>query len=480
MKKINPKLSLYLKFNIIIVGSIFLCGILTGAMFFYTLKLSMGSDLEQRAHETALSLESVISNDVLLDNKFSVYEQLLNTMKYNDQIRYIIVTSPDNDIIASTFPNGFPVGLEQYREPQQLMMENNIDTVRYSSNEGDIREIMTTYNNGVIGSIRIGISENVMNSIIRKRIMQISISLLIICLFASLLASLGASKILLPLRKIAHAMKSLGQGKQSKFLDIHTGDEIENLATSFNKMSQNLSRKQEENNYLITALQEKEEKRIYLLTQLFNAREDERRHLSQELHDQTSQSMVTIMAYLRILHNRLDDIEDKQFVLDIRDLTAQTLDSIRALALHLHPPLLRDLGLIQAIEKYIDVVHSTHPDLVITLEHYGDFSKVEDMLNLTCYRLMQEGITNIQKHAQAHRATIILMQNDDYISIDIIDDGIGFSRETANNARRSHHLGLMSMEERIQLLQGDFQVYSHRGKGTHIKVKIPMKPEANI
>lgn len=240
-------------------------------------------------------------------------------------------------------------------------------------------------------------------------------------------------------------------------------------------MARRLSKKEKENSYLLAELRKKEEHNSLLMAQLFRAQEDERQRLSQELHDGTSQTMVSILTYLRILHQMLTTTEQKEFLGQIRELTSQTLESIRALAVNLHPPMLKDLGLIVAIEKFLDMVQQTSSTIQIDFEHEGDFSTLSDMLALVCYRIIQEGITNIVKHAQATQATVKIIYTKTKIDLEIIDDGIGFNEETAQRAKLNHHLGLRSMQKRIELLQGEFEIISKMNEGTIIKIVIPVE-----
>ena len=112
--------SLYLKFNLLIVGTIFICGLLMGGMLLYTTRQSLEDGLDTSGEEVAASVGAVISNDILLDDRFSMFERLTHTMENNDQVRYIIVARPDGHILTSTFTNGLPVGLPAQRRPRRL------------------------------------------------------------------------------------------------------------------------------------------------------------------------------------------------------------------------------------------------------------------------------------------------------------------------------------------------------------------------
>lgn len=467
--------SIYFKFNLLIVGAICLCGILMGCIFMYTTKVMLRQELDQYGKDTILALNIAINNDVLLDNKFAIYEQLVDTLHQNEQIKYIIVTSPEGKIISSTFVKGFPVGLPVYREKSQEYENELFDIVVYDSNEGNIREYMYTPNNNIIGSIRVGLKESIMLEIMKEKFIQIILTIFIICVVSSILATYYAWHFLQPIEMLSKAVKEISKGNYDISVDRIGNDELGYLMQIFNNMARRLSKKERENTYLLSELRKKEEHNSLLMAQLFRAQEDERQRISQELHDGTSQTMVSILTYLRILHDKLTTKEQKDFLAGIRELISQTLDSIRALAVNLHPPLLKDLGLIVAIEKFLDMVQQTSTDIKINFEYQGDFSKLPDMLALVCYRIIQEGITNIVKHANARRAKVKIFYEETKIRMEIIDNGIGFDEETAQRAKLNQHLGLRSMQKRIELLQGKFEIISKLNKGTIIKITIPIE-----
>lgn len=467
--------SLYFKFNILIIGAIFLCGIFMGSIFIYNTTVNLKQDLEKTGKDTALALNAIISTDVLLDNKFAIYERLMQTLKQNEQIRYIIVESPDGKILSTTFAKGMPKGLPLYKENNLSATSEKVDKMLFESNEGQILEIIYVPGNDIIGAIRIGLTENIMMEYIKEKCIQTILTILIICMISSAIATYYVWYLLEPIQIMSKAIREIAKGNYNISLDKDRNDETGRLIKAFNNMARRLSKKEKENSYLLAELRKKEEHNSLLMAQLFRAQEDERQRLSQELHDGTSQTMVSILTYLRILHQMLTTTEQKEFLGQIRELTSQTLESIRALAVNLHPPMLKDLGLIVAIEKFLDMVQQTSSTIQIEFEHEGDFSTLSDMLALVCYRIIQEGITNIVKHAQATQATVKIIYTKTKIDLEIIDDGIGFNEETAQRAKLNHHLGLRSMQKRIELLQGEFEIISKMNEGTIIKIVIPVE-----
>ena len=160
--------------------------------------------------------------------------------------------------------------------------------------------------------------------------------------------------------RLSFAVKQMDKGNYGIQVPVDSKDEIGRLASTFNKMSIGLRNVVDKNNRLLEDLQLKEQNRRWLIEQLFTAREDEQRRISRELHDESSQSMASILTYLRVLHDRLTTDEQREMLFEIRELTSTTLEGIRRLAVDLHPPLLEDLGLRAAIEKYLEPICRMH------------------------------------------------------------------------------------------------------------------------
>ncbi len=463
--------SLYVKFNALIVGTIFICGLLIGMILLYTTSTEMEHELDKSGREIGQSMSTVISSAILLDDTFKITEQLIQTKNLNDQIQYIIVSRPNGEMLTSTFTNGIPQGLPLVRTPQAA------DVITYNSNEGYIREILCPIDDGLVGYFRIGLTEKPMAQLMRKRFIEMITLILLICLLASWLATRYANAFLKPIQTMAAAVRQLGRGNYQVTVPVSTSDDVGRLAKAFNSMVNRLSVKDKENLRLVAALQEKEKLRMWLIQQLFTAREDERRRISRELHDETSQSMVAILSYLRIIMDRTTDPSVKELVSSVRDLTKDTLEGLRHLAVNLHPPLLDDLGLIVAMEKYLDSFRMAHPQIQITYTHNGDFTAISRPMALLCYRLMQESLTNIIRHSQATAVAIAMQITPVQLTMSVTDNGIGFSEDTAKQARLDNHLGLVSMRERTELLNGTFCIHSQPAAGTAICITLPLEKD---
>ena len=169
--------SLYVKFNALIVGTIFICGLLIGSLLLYTTSSEMERELDKSGVEIGQTMSAVISSDILLDDRFSMTERLMQIQSLNDQIRYIIVFHPNGQILASTFTNGIPKGLPLVREPKPGV---TVDTMTFDSNEGYIREVLCPIDNGLVGYFRIGLSEKTMMQVMQRRFLEMIVLIILI------------------------------------------------------------------------------------------------------------------------------------------------------------------------------------------------------------------------------------------------------------------------------------------------------------
>ncbi|TWI70719.1 PAS domain S-box-containing protein [Desulfobotulus alkaliphilus] len=225
------------------------------------------------------------------------------------------------------------------------------------------------------------------------------------------------------------------------------------------------------------------ENRIKVLTQeLIRAQENERQRIARDLHDHIAQDLAT----LKIMSQNLFDVwEDVPHVLRQRaEILNRTLgnsiQSVRDLAYDLRPPTLDALGLVRTLFVYCEDVSSKYGIPV-------DFSSAGmDALNLdfdteiNLYRLLQEALSNVRKHASATRVTVRLVASHPHIILRIEDDGKGFDPDVRmGEAVREKRMGLRSMEERVALLEGEMKIMSAPGMGTRIHIKVAMRLKEN-
>jgi len=241
------------------------------------------------------------------------------------------------------------------------------------------------------------------------------------------------------------------------------------LAAKFTEAALDANARQEQ---LLRLFQEKRSLQTNLLGKIITIQEEERRQISRELHDETSQMLTSILIGLRLLAEKVTDDDHRQAVLDLREMAANTLDSVKNLALELRPMLLADFGLEVAVRRYIKRYEQQHA-IAVSLDIGGlEDRRFAGQVELTIYRILQEALTNIAKHSAAGQVSIRLAKYDTQVVLEIFDNGGGF--EVAARQDKSDCLGLYGMRERVLLLGGELDIRSAAGAGTKINVTIPI------
>ncbi|MCJ7578591.1 MAG: GAF domain-containing protein, partial [candidate division Zixibacteria bacterium] len=213
-----------------------------------------------------------------------------------------------------------------------------------------------------------------------------------------------------------------------------------------------------------------------LSIQLINVQEDERKKIAQELHDEIGQTLFAMKMNLEMTKKSLppdsEKLEDmKNRLTDTENLLSQTIDQIRNLTTDLRPSMLDDFGLIPALNWYIDNF-SKRTNIKVYLKIKNFKPRLSSEVETTFYRIIQEALTNVAKHAQATEVSILLARENSNACLAVEDNGIGFDAKKATFPK--DRLGIFSMKERVGLLNGEFEIRSKANRGTKLSVKIPL------
>ena len=203
------------------------------------------------------------------------------------------------------------------------------------------------------------------------------------------------------------------------------------------------------------------------LRRVVGAQELERQRLARELHDETGQALTSILLKLK----SFEDIEDPSRVVaamgELRELVVTTLQDVRRLAVELRPKALDDFGLVPAIERLVGTFHE-QTGIEVDLESRLGSDRLPPEIETTLYRITQEALTNVVKHAQAKHVSIVLTRRDGSVAAVIEDDGRGITEAGGDG------LGLLGMRERIALVDGRLEVESSPGSGTTLSFEVPV------
>ena len=494
------QLSIYYKINGIIIGMLLLLSLIIGLIMMRTTARLLDQQIEQRGVEVGTYIAALNSNDILLDDQYALLDRITKTKNNTADVRYILITDSAGRILANTFAGNLPKGLPLTPLPSNnnlLSSYNPTDiisgyqAIKFSSNEGPLREIIVPIENGAIGFVRVGILENSTQQLLKKKLIEFFITTLLVCLLAAIGATYLAYIIINPLRSLTRAAEQIQRGNLSVQAEVKVDDEVGQLATVFNEMVNSLQEKDFENNNLLKELRTKEAMRTILINKLFTIQEEERKRISRELHDETNQSLASLLAYMKVLLSKLTNDNQRDLLLGAREVAINVLDGLCKMAVELRPPVLDDLGITAAIAKYIKNFSNQH-HIIVSFYAPDDKLVISNEISLALYRILQESLTNISKHACATKVTISLIRKDlesenDILSDDlktcsntstitliISDNGIGLHPGELEIAHQNNRLGIYGMKERVGLLGGSFNLHSISGQGTKITVILPI------
>lgn len=320
------------------------------------------------------------------------------------------------------------------------------------------------------------------------------VSLIVIA--AAVILSIGLSRSIIgPLRALGRASERIASGDLSAPVPVYGGDEVGELAESFEAMRVRLKDSLEHIRLHTVELEDtvrertaelrKQKKRLsLLLDEGIRAQEEERKRIARELHDETSQTLAALGMSLEISSEalRLEKLTP-EMIFGLKEKVSTLMDGINRLIHDLRPPVLDDLGLESAI-RWLLQRHFDENDIAYNMETSGlDALLLDSKTELSLFRIVQESVINIVKHSKATNVDIKFSQVDGDLNLEIEDNGVGFDlHEVLEEHERGseHGFGLMGMNERVMNLGGEVIIRSQEGRGTKITILItPKEKDSN-
>lgn len=298
---------------------------------------------------------------------------------------------------------------------------------------------------------------------LRNFVIVVGITGIIVVVIIAIYLSLNVTR---PIKKLVESAHAIANGNLTKKVNVKGKDEIGYLANSFDTMRielgksfRNIERHRKELQHL--------SERIVLI------QEEERNKLSRELHDHTGQALIALKTNLEVIDKLLPENahEPRKWILESKQFLVETIHEIRSLSFSLKPPMLDDLGLVPTIESY-SKDFSNRTKIAVNVKSNLKDEKIRPNLELSLYRMVQEGLTNVIKHSGAKNVQIDIYRENSRLVLGIEDDGKGFDTEKMWRGEiKEYGIGLLGMRERFASAGADFQVYSKKGKGTKLIVK---------
>lgn len=435
----------------------------------------LNDQLRKRAVTIGNEVASESMNLILVGDLISLYEKTKTVSMHNEDVRYVLILDEKGQLVAHNFGQGIPVGLLELRQLEKD--STGVDVIEVDSEEGVILDVLVPLG-GNTGWVRIGMSEASMNRTINAlsiKIMFTTLGITILGLFGALTMSHLLTR---PIKRLVVASVAVAEGDLSQRVSIGGTDEIGQLGRSFNGMAESLERYTQEREALLAELMDKEQIRQQLLNKVISAQEEERKRISRELHDETGQSLTSLIIGLKLLSQQNELEQAREMAEDLRKVAYLTLEDVHRLAVELRPTVLDDMGLVAALERYVTEYRHQQDSVVVDLEvHNQGMERLPSEVETNLYRIVQEALTNIAKYAKARNVSIVLEIRPKSVNLIIEDDGVGFDVEQVSSESNQgrQNLGLAGMYERSALLGGTLEIESEPGRGTSLYVRLPLE-----
>ena len=454
--------SLRIKVLGIVLGLVLLLGLTVTVQVRAALTKSFDARLQEQGVSVARDLAARATDLILINDLYALHQLLQETRANNRDVRYVFVVDQHGQILAHTFGSGFP---------RNLLAANTVDPnehhhgVWLSTEEGRIWDIAVPIYEGKAGIARVGLTEAGTQRAVNIVTGQILLTTVLVSAVGIAAATALTWILTRPILSLAQAAKAVAQGDLNQPIAHWADDEIGDLAEAFNSMTKSLAKAAKER-------EERDQLRAQYVSGVIAAQEEERKRIARELHDGTGQLLTSLLLGLRALEDTPDRAEMRQRIEDLRKMVGHTLQEVRNLALQLRPSALDDLGLPAALEHYVADC-CRHYGLRIELTIHGlEESRLPAEVETALYRMIQEALTNVARHAQAQTASVTLERRGGEIIMIVEDDGRGFNPNVAN--QDEHRLGLYGIRERAELLGGKLTIESEPGQGTTIFVTLPL------
>ncbi|MBI3163297.1 MAG: HAMP domain-containing protein [Chloroflexi bacterium] len=446
----------------IVLGFIALLGAGVIIQSRYALTATMTAQLEEQSVSVSRDVAARATDPILLNDLLGLHDLLDETLANNPNVRYAFIVDPQGQVIAQTFEGGFPLDLLTLNSVKQ---NKHHHTALIQTDEGLVWDTAVPILDGKIGTARIGLSDASMRAALSTLTAQLLLTIILVSATGVLVAVFLTWILTRPILALVSATRSVAKGDFTPRVPRWADDEIGDLADAFNAMTEELARTDE-------LRREREVLRRQLLEKVISTQEDERRRIARELHDSTSQNLTSLIVGLRIMETNCAQCAAQSKATDMRQVASKTLDEVHDLSMRLRPRVLDDLGLAAALERLVSEWQARYKipvDVAIQLNErlHGD-------VETAIYRIVQETLTNIARHAQAHSASILVERRGEVVRAIVEDDGVGFDANTNHGER---HLGLLGMRERAELLNGTLTIESAHERGTSIFIEIPIQIE---
>jgi len=455
--------SLRVKILGMVLGLVLLLGTGVTLQVRATLTRTLLAQLQEESVSLGRDLAARATDPLLINDLYNIHQLLRETRANNPDVRYAFVLDRDGRVVAHTFGGGFPAGLVN---ANAVAADAHHHTLAIATEEGVVWDTAVPIFEGKAGTARVGLSEARMHGAIASVTRQLLLTTAIVSLIGIATAIFLTWLLTRPVRQLVAATEAVRRGDFSPRVGRWADDELGELADAFNTMTTDLARADAER-------LEREQMRAFYLRQIISAQEEERKRIARELHDETGQALASVMVGLRNVEESPSVEELHTRLVDLRGVASATLENVRRLALELRPSVLDDLGLAAALRRYA-ADYTARFRIPVETQIIGlDDCRLAPEVETALYRIIQEALTNVARHARATHVSVLLERRDGQLTAIVEDNGCGFDAEQALRAGAlENRLGLYGMRERAELIGGTLTIESQIGCGTTVYVRM--------
>jgi signal transduction histidine kinase len=493
------KFRLRAKLTLLIESLVILVVVVTGIITTQREKGTLEDELRKRGLALANDLAKFAERPLLSQDWATLRRFVNHTMK-QDYVRYVSIVDPADKVVMHSDLSRIGKIYQNFSHP------GTSNPYEPSYSHAHLIKGRDVYYNicapievagARLGTVFLGYSYAAVANEISTAQRQIILIGLATIVFGGIFAYFLASFISSPIQRITEAMAQVANGDINAPLMIQRSDEIGTLANSFNKMAEDLGRHRKHLEVLVEArtaalasaneqlqqeiadrtraeeeLKQSQEQLRELASYLQHVREEERSRIAREIHDELGQALTALKMDVHWLGLRLPT--DRQMLMDkIKSMSGiidTTVQAVRRISSELRPGLLDDLGLTAAIEWQAQEFCS-RAGLQCDIRSEPEDIILDQSRSIALFRIFQEALTNIARHAQATQVEIILEENFAKVEMEIRDNGKGIS---PGQLAASRSFGILGIRERVHSLGGNLSISGAPGQGTVVRVSLPL------
>ncbi|MFA7248978.1 MAG: ATP-binding protein [Dehalococcoidia bacterium] len=416
-------------------------------------------ELDRRSLSIARDLEVDATEGFLTNDLFGLHRIFTALETADPDVRYVMLLDSQGEVRLSTLGTRVPQGL---RVANPIPGGAGYSFALLDTDEGHVRDLAYQLQQGRLGVLRIGLATRRLDTRVDALTTNL-LGLTAATLGVGLMVSYAVATVLTrPIARLADLARAVGRGRPADHGSLYDHPDVGALAREFDDMTERL--------------REKEAERGQLLAQVITAQEDERRRIARELHDDAGQALSSLVMGLARVDRASGSPEVATLTAGLRVQAGEALELMRHLARDLRPSTLDDLGLAPALRAYVEDFGREHG----IDAHFSAEGLVGVRLRAECetalYRIAQEALTNVARHANAHHVSVVLNVRGAVAVLVVEDDGAGFdAARVLRSDRTEAKLGLLGMEERAQLVGGTLTIESNSEMGTAVFVEVPLE-----